>query len=145
MVSWWRAAKHPLISPSDAPQRKDSEKVVSALLRPMYSRGVSRKLKAPAQRRAAANPQRGRRENPMQENLNPFAIAQQQFDRAADMLDLDAGSREVLRRPKRALVVSVPIKMDNGNVRVFEGYRVQHNIARGPAKGGIRFHPNVTL
>ena len=81
----------------------------------------------------------------MQENLNPFAIAQQQFDRAADMLDLDAGTREVLRRPKRALMVSVPTKMDDGSVRVFEGFRVQHNIARGPAKGGIRFHPNVSL
>jgi glutamate dehydrogenase/leucine dehydrogenase len=81
----------------------------------------------------------------MQENLNPFAIAQQQFDRAADMLDLDLGTREVLRRPKRALMVSVPTKMDDGTVRVFEGFRVQHNIARGPAKGGIRFHPNVTL
>jgi glutamate dehydrogenase/leucine dehydrogenase len=81
----------------------------------------------------------------MQENLNPFAIAQQQFDRAADMLNLDAGTREVLRRPKRALLVSVPTKMDDGTVKVFEGFRVQHNIARGPAKGGIRFHPNVTL
>jgi glutamate dehydrogenase (NAD(P)+) len=81
----------------------------------------------------------------MQENLNPFAIAQQQFDRAADMLNLDAGTREVLRRPKRALMVSVPTKMDDGTVKVFEGFRVQHNIARGPAKGGIRFHPNVTL
>ena len=66
----------------------------------------------------------------MQENLNPFAIAQQQFDRAADMLNLDAGTREVLRRPKRALLVSVPTKMDDGTVKVFEGFRVQHNIAR---------------
>jgi glutamate dehydrogenase/leucine dehydrogenase len=81
----------------------------------------------------------------VQENLNPFAIAQQQFDRAAGELALDASMREVLRQPKRALIVSVPIKMDDGTVRVFEGYRVQHNIARGPAKGGIRFHPNVTL
>src|SRR5690242_18708812 len=81
----------------------------------------------------------------VQENLNPFAIAQQQFDRAADLLGLDASMRDVLKNPKRALIVSVPTKMDDGTVRVFEGYRVQHNIARGPAKGGIRFHPNVTL
>ena len=81
----------------------------------------------------------------VQENLNPFAIAQQQFDRAAELLGLDASMRDVLKNPKRALIVSVPTKMDDGSVRVFEGYRVQHNIARGPAKGGIRFHPNVTL
>jgi glutamate dehydrogenase/leucine dehydrogenase len=80
-----------------------------------------------------------------QENLNPFAIAQQQFDRAAELLRLDESMREVLRRPKRALIVSVPTRMDDGHTRVFEGYRVQHNIARGPAKGGIRFHPNVSL
>jgi len=79
------------------------------------------------------------------ENLNPFVIAQQQFDRAAELLALDASMREVLRTPKRALIVTVPTKMDDGSVRVFEGYRVQHNIARGPAKGGVRFHPNVTL
>jgi glutamate dehydrogenase/leucine dehydrogenase len=79
------------------------------------------------------------------ENLNPFAIAQRQFDDAAQALSLDPSMREVLRRPKRALMVSVPTRMDDGSVRVFEGYRVQHNIARGPAKGGIRYHPNVTL
>lgn len=83
--------------------------------------------------------------NPQIESLNPFEIAQKQFDRAAELLDLDAGMREVLRRPKRCLVVSVPTRMDDGRVEVFEGYRVQHNIARGPAKGGIRYHPNVTL
>src|SRR5262249_18354584 len=78
-----------------------------------------------------------------QENLNPFAIAQKQFDQAAEHLKLDQSMRTVLRHPKRALIVSVPTQMDDGAVRVFEGYRVQHNIARGPAKGGIRFHPNV--
>ncbi|MFQ5696556.1 MAG: Glu/Leu/Phe/Val dehydrogenase, partial [Terriglobia bacterium] len=81
----------------------------------------------------------------MKENLNPYAIAQLQFDLAADRVKLDAGMREVLRHPKRQLVVSIPVKMDNGTVKVFEGYRVQHNITRGPAKGGIRYHPNVTL
>lgn len=80
-----------------------------------------------------------------QEELNPFEIAKQQFDRAADYLELDDSMRRVLKHAKRQLVVSIPVKMDNGEVQVFEGYRVQHNIARGPAKGGIRFHPQVTL
>jgi len=80
-----------------------------------------------------------------QENLNPFDIAKQQFNRAADYLDLDASLRHVLENAKRQLIVSIPVKMDGGDVQVFEGYRVQHNIARGPAKGGIRYHPNVTL
>jgi glutamate dehydrogenase (NAD(P)+) len=80
-----------------------------------------------------------------QENLNPFDIAVRQFDLAADRIGLDDGMREVLRHPKRQLTVSIPIQMDDGSVRVFHGYRVQHNIARGPAKGGIRYHPKVTL
>ncbi|MEE9265041.1 MAG: Glu/Leu/Phe/Val dehydrogenase [Vicinamibacteria bacterium] len=81
----------------------------------------------------------------VKENLNPFHIASQQFDRAADILNLNSGIREVLRTPKRQLIVSIPTRMDDGQVKVFEGYRVQHNIARGPAKGGIRYHPDVTL
>ena len=81
----------------------------------------------------------------MKENLNPYAISQLQFDQAADRLRLDPGLRHVLRTPKRQMVVSVPTRMDDGTVKVFEGYRVQHNIARGPAKGGIRYHPHVTL
>ena len=80
-----------------------------------------------------------------QEELNPFEIAKQQFNRAADYLDLEPSMRRVLETPKRQLIVSIPVKMDGGDVQVFEGYRVQHNIARGPAKGGIRYHPNVTL
>ncbi|HYJ47923.1 MAG TPA: Glu/Leu/Phe/Val dehydrogenase [Pyrinomonadaceae bacterium] len=80
-----------------------------------------------------------------QEELNPFKIAKQQFDRAADYLELEDSMRRVLKSAKRQLVVAIPVKMDNGEVQVFEGYRVQHNIARGPAKGGIRYHPNVTL
>ncbi len=82
---------------------------------------------------------------PAREELNPFEIARQQFDRAADYLDLEDSLRNVLRSAKRQLIVSIPVKMDGGEVKVFEGYRVQHNIARGPAKGGIRYHPNVTL
>jgi len=81
----------------------------------------------------------------VKETLNPFEIAQKQFDTAADHLKLESWLRDVLRRPKRQLIVSVPTKMDDGSIRVFEGYRVQHNLARGPAKGGIRYHPNVTL
>jgi len=79
------------------------------------------------------------------EELNPFEIAKQQFHRAADYLNLDSSTRHVLSNPKRQLIVSVPVKMDGGDVQVFEGYRVQHNIARGPCKGGIRYHPKVTL
>ncbi len=81
----------------------------------------------------------------VKETLNPFEIAQAQFDDAAERLKLDPWLREVLRRPKRQLVVSIPTKMDDGSIKVFEGYRVQHNLARGPAKGGIRYHPSVTL
>jgi len=79
------------------------------------------------------------------EDLNPHRIAQIQFDIAAEYLKLDQGLRQILRTPKRVLEVSIPTKMDNGQVKVFTGYRVQHNVARGPAKGGIRYHPNVTL
>src|SRR5919202_4060144 len=80
-----------------------------------------------------------------QEELNPFEIAKQQFDLAADYLELEDSMRRVLKNAKRQLVVSIPVKMDSGRVEVFEGFRVQHNIARGPAKGGIRYHPQVTL
>ena len=79
------------------------------------------------------------------ETLNPWHIAQKQFDQAADKLKLDQDMRQVLRSPKRQLIVSIPVRMDDGSYRVFEGYRVQHNLARGPAKGGIRYHPDVTL
>ena len=79
------------------------------------------------------------------EDLNPHRIAQIQFDIAAEYLKLDQGLRQILRTPKRVLEVSIPTKMDNGQIKVFTGYRVQHNVSRGPAKGGIRYHPNVTL
>jgi glutamate dehydrogenase/leucine dehydrogenase len=81
----------------------------------------------------------------VRENLNPFEIAQHYFQQAADRLRLDQGTRAVLATPKRSLTVAVPVKMDDGEVQVFTGHRVQHNIARGPAKGGIRYHPQVTL
>src|SRR2546425_9069605 len=79
------------------------------------------------------------------EDLNPFHIAQIQFDMAAEFLKLDPGLRQILRTPKRVLEVSLPTKMDNGEVKVFTGFRVQHNVSRGPGEGGIRYHPNVTL
>ena len=79
------------------------------------------------------------------EDLNPFRIAMQQFDTAAAKLKLDPGMREVLRSPRRALSLHLPIKMDNGTIKVFEGFRVQHNNSRGPCKGGIRYHPNVSF
>ena len=83
--------------------------------------------------------------NPVAEAPNIWAVAQQQFDEAAEKLDLDPGLRRVLRVPKRELTVNFPVTMDDGHVEVFTGYRVQHNLSRGPAKGGIRFHPHVDL
>ncbi len=81
----------------------------------------------------------------MTETLNPFKIAQAQFDEAADILQLDAAMREFLRVPMRELHFSIPVKMDDGSVQVFQGFRVQYNDARGPSKGGIRFHQDETI
>src|SRR5919197_6014621 len=77
--------------------------------------------------------------------INPWEVAQQQFDLAADRLNLDRGLRRVLREPRRELTVHFPVKMDDGSVQVLTGYRVQHNLGRGPANGGIRYHQDVTL
>jgi len=77
--------------------------------------------------------------------LNPFAEAVAQFDAAAERLNLDQELRAILRAPKRELTVNFPVRMDDGRVEMFTGYRVQHNINRGPAKGGIRFDSNVSL
>jgi len=76
---------------------------------------------------------------------NPFEVAQRQFDIAADALKLEDGIRLKLRVPRRCLIVSVPFEKDDGSWQVVQGYRVQHDVSRGPAKGGIRFHPQVTL
>jgi len=76
---------------------------------------------------------------------NPFEIAQQQLRRVADTFKIDPNLIAVLQECKKAVVVSIPVVMDDGTVRAFEGYRVTHNIARGPSKGGIRYHPDVTL
>lgn len=77
--------------------------------------------------------------------INPWSVAQSQFDLAADRLDLSASLRKVLREPRRSLTVHFPVKMDDATVEVFTGYRVQHNLSRGPAKGGIRYHQDVTI
>ncbi|HUT54020.1 MAG TPA: Glu/Leu/Phe/Val dehydrogenase [bacterium] len=77
--------------------------------------------------------------------INPFAVAKQQINTCADILKLGASEREMLLHPMRELHVSIPVKMDDGSTRVFQGFRVQYNDARGPAKGGIRFHPEETI
>jgi glutamate dehydrogenase (NAD(P)+) len=78
-------------------------------------------------------------------SFNPFKMAQQQFDAIAEQLQLDEATRELLRNPDREYHFNIPIRMDDGTYKVFRGYRCQHNDARGPAKGGIRFHPQETV
>jgi glutamate dehydrogenase (NAD/NADP) (EC 1.4.1.3) len=79
------------------------------------------------------------------QKATPWEMALQQLKKAADLLNLEEDLREVLSHPQREVQVSLPVRMDNGKVKVFTGYRVQHNNARGPYKGGIRYHPNVSL
>jgi glutamate dehydrogenase (NAD(P)+) len=79
------------------------------------------------------------------EKINSFEMAKKQVDIAAKYLNLDSGSIEKLKNTKRELIVHFPVQMDDGNVKIFTGYRVQHNVARGPAKGGIRYHPDIDL
>lgn len=76
---------------------------------------------------------------------DPWEIAKQQVKQTCDLLGLDDGAYQTLSTPRKALIVGIPVKMDDGSVVAFEGYRVQHNTTRGPAKGGIRYHPGVTL
>ncbi len=76
---------------------------------------------------------------------DPFSIAQEQFLKAAELMNLKEETKEYLLEPKRIIQVRFPVKMDDGSVRIFKGFRVQHNDARGPSKGGIRFHQNVSL
>lgn len=78
-------------------------------------------------------------------DFNPFEMAQAQFDKVADILNLDSATRDLLRFPLREFAFSIPVRMDDGTTKVFRGFRVQHNDARGPAKGGIRFHPQETV
>lgn len=81
----------------------------------------------------------------MSEELNPFKIAQAQFDEAAEVLGLEPAMRQILRWPRREYSFTIPVKMDDGTTEVFHGYRVQYNDARGPTKGGIRWHPAETM
>jgi glutamate dehydrogenase (NAD(P)+) len=74
-----------------------------------------------------------------------YRLAVAQFDQAAELMALDRNLRERLKLPDRSLIVSVPVRLDDGSVKVFTGYRVQHDSARGPSKGGIRYHPDVDL
>jgi len=76
---------------------------------------------------------------------NPYQVAAEQFMQAADKLNLDEGMKQILSQPKRELTVHFPVRLDDGSYRVFTGYRVQHSLTRGPAKGGIRYHQDVTL
>jgi len=82
---------------------------------------------------------------PDQDEFNPFQAMSDRFDRASDILGLEDGVRDVLRAPDREMTVAIPVLMDSGKVKVFTGYRVQHSFLRGPAKGGIRFAPDVHL
>ena len=77
--------------------------------------------------------------------LNPCTVAQKQLDECAKILNLDPNVHAILRVPMRELHVSLPVRMDDGTIRVFQGFRVQHNDAKGPTKGGIRFHPDETI
>jgi len=81
----------------------------------------------------------------IQKELNPLANAEIQFEEAAQLLKIDPGVREMIKRPRRATIVSLPVMMDDGKLKTFTGYRVQHSIIRGPAKGGIRYHQDVNL
>ncbi|MEN6437920.1 MAG: Glu/Leu/Phe/Val dehydrogenase [Syntrophobacter sp.] len=81
----------------------------------------------------------------MTEQFNPFTIAQQQIDRAAEKLGLDGATRELLRWPMREIKAVLPVRMDDGSTRIFHSFRIQYNTARGPAKGGIRWHPQETI
>ena len=79
-----------------------------------------------------------------EKGYNAFKMAQQQFDHIAGMLNLDEPTRELLRYPIREYHITIPVRMDDGKVRIFRGFRIQHNDALGPCKGGIRFHPQET-
>ena len=81
----------------------------------------------------------------VEQEVNPWESAAHRFDEAAELLRLDDGMRKVLRQPSMELTVNIPVVLDDGRIEVFTGYRVQHSIARGPAKGGIRFAPDVSL
>ncbi len=94
--------------------------------------------------KVVATPVRGFAQ-PEPDHSNPWKIAQRQFDIAAEVLGLDPNMARVLRECKRQLIVTFPVLMDDHTIQMFTGFRVHHNIDRGPAKGGIRYHPGVTI
>ncbi len=102
----------------------------------------------PERRRSIVRPTREELQSMTTEHvtarISAWEVAQRQFDLAADRLGMDEGMRRVLREPRRELTVHFPVHMDDGSVQVFTGYRVQHNLGRGPAKGGIRYHQDVS-
>ena len=77
--------------------------------------------------------------------MNPYETVIHYFDRAADVLEMSESTRRLLKMPKREITVEVPVEMDDGQIDTLVGYRVQHNNARGPMKGGLRYHPDVDL
>lgn len=81
----------------------------------------------------------------MENKYNPFEVAQEQLDIACDKLGIDPATREFLRWPMQEIKVTLPVKMDDGSTRIFHAFRVKHNTARGPAKGGIRWHPHESI
>src|SRR5690349_10224917 len=85
----------------------------------------------------------GNRQMAVETRVSPFQTAQRRFDDAADVIGLSDDARRGLREVKRELTVHFPVRLDDGSVHVFTGWRVQHNISRGPAKGGIRYHPDI--
>src|SRR6187402_782020 len=84
-------------------------------------------------------------EQSLEQELNPWLAAEARFSEAATLLGLDEGLQKMLRMPAREITVHIPVSLDDGRLEVFTGYRVQHSIARGPGKGGVRFAPDVTL
>jgi glutamate dehydrogenase len=104
----------------------------SVLTKALPEAKIAEEVPAPAPRRSS-------------KAFNSFQIAQAQFDKVAEYLGLDAGTRELLRFPMREFQFAIPVHMDDGSARIFRGFRVQHNDARGPGKGGIRFHPQETI
>ncbi len=80
-----------------------------------------------------------------QKGFNAYKMAQEQFEKVADQLELDQTTRNLLSVPMREYHFLIPIKMDDGTIKIFKGFRIQHNDAKGPCKGGIRFHPQETV
>ena len=116
----------------------------------MFARPSGKSIPAPARTRDAIIPENYFMSTiapppPIDKEANPWESQRARFDLAAQKLNLDEGLWRVLRYPNRELIVHIPVSMDDGHLEVFTGFRVQHSIARGPSKGGIRYAPDVTL